>query len=98
MFTLFQIPLLGAAAFDHKPKDGGVRPWREKRYAHLESAAEARNMRQQLSPTRGRENSINSRYSSDPVRFFKDRGLSNDPVYFERYCLPINVITTKQFI
>ncbi|XP_046377160.1 epidermal growth factor receptor-like isoform X2 [Haliotis rufescens] len=68
-----KIPLLGAAAFDHKPKDGGVRPWREKRYAHLESAAEARNMRQQLSPTRGRENSINSRYSSDPVRFFKDR-------------------------
>ena len=40
---------------------------REKRYAHLESAAKARDQRAQ-DPSRNRGDSVNSRYSSDPVK------------------------------
>nr|XP_022328410.1 epidermal growth factor receptor-like isoform X3 [Crassostrea virginica] len=40
---------------------------REKRYAHLESAAKAREQRAQ-DPSRNRGDSVNSRYSSDPVK------------------------------
>lgn len=55
-----------------KGEAGGL-PWREKNYAHLDAAVEARKQRQ-LSPTRMREDSFNSRYSSDPIKFFKDKG------------------------
>lgn len=40
---------------------------REKRYGHLESAAKARDQRAQ-DPSRIRGDSVNSRYSSDPVK------------------------------
>ncbi|XP_061163896.1 epidermal growth factor receptor-like isoform X2 [Saccostrea echinata] len=40
---------------------------REKRYGHLESAAKARDQRAQ-DPSRNRGDSVNSRYSSDPVK------------------------------
>ncbi|XP_033729061.1 epidermal growth factor receptor-like isoform X2 [Pecten maximus] len=59
-----------ATNFDTKDRDPHMQPRREKRYGHLESAAAARKQRE-LSPTRGRGNSINSRYSSDPVQFLR---------------------------
>ncbi|XP_069107920.1 epidermal growth factor receptor-like isoform X3 [Argopecten irradians] len=59
-----------ATNFDTKDRDPQMQPRREKRYGHLESAAAARKQRE-LSPTRGRGNSINSRYSSDPVQFLR---------------------------
>ena len=74
----FQTPLLpqGACTYPRKPEKGETSglPWREKNYTHLDAAVEARKQRQQSSPTRGREDSFNSRYSSDPIKFFKDKG------------------------
>ncbi|GAB1603004.1 epidermal growth factor receptor-like isoform X1 [Argonauta hians] len=46
---------------------------REKRYGHLESAAAARHQRQMDPSCRGREDSINSRYSTDPIKYPRDR-------------------------
>lgn len=46
---------------------------REKRYGHLESAAAARQQRQ-MAPSRGREDSVSSRYSTDPIKYSKERG------------------------
>ncbi|CAI9728992.1 epidermal growth factor receptor-like isoform X2 [Octopus vulgaris] len=46
---------------------------REKRYGHLESAAAARHQRQMDPHRRGREDSINSRYSTDPIKYSRDR-------------------------
>ncbi|XP_021342563.1 epidermal growth factor receptor-like isoform X1 [Mizuhopecten yessoensis] len=63
-------PQDAATNFDTKDRDPHQQPRREKRYGHLESAAAARKKRE-LSPTRGRGNSINSRYSSDPVQFLR---------------------------
>ncbi|PVD38150.1 hypothetical protein C0Q70_00761 [Pomacea canaliculata] len=69
-------PLLpqGAVNYPLKAEKGEVSglPWREKNYAHLNAAVEARKQRQQ-SPKRGREDSFNSRYSSDPIKFFRER-------------------------
>nr|KAG5713347.1 hypothetical protein BaRGS_024895 [Batillaria attramentaria] len=64
----------GASMYPVKPEKGEASgpPWRERNYAHLNAAVEARKQRQQ-SPTRGREDSFNSRYSSDPIKFLKDR-------------------------
>lgn len=45
---------------------------REKRYGHLESAAAARQQRQ-MAPSRGREDSVSSRYSTDPIKYSKER-------------------------
>ncbi|KAL8617989.1 hypothetical protein ACOMHN_040213 [Nucella lapillus] len=50
----------------------GGPPWRERNYAHLDAAV-ARKQRQQASPTRAREDSFNSRYSSDPIHFFREK-------------------------
>ena len=55
--------------FDFKDQQGP--PYREKRYAHLDSALNARQQRE-MSP-RGRGDSINSRYSSDPVQVLHGR-------------------------
>ncbi|KAK3082662.1 hypothetical protein FSP39_001823 [Pinctada imbricata] len=57
----------GEAAHAREVKDHArPQPRREKRYGHLESAAAAR--QQRLDPGRMRGDSINSRYSSDPVK------------------------------
>ncbi|XP_055959099.1 epidermal growth factor receptor-like [Patella vulgata] len=74
-YLVIQVPLLpgmeGASQIDGK-FPGASKPRREKRYAHLDNAVQARQQRQ-TSPTRGRGDSINSRYSSDPVKFLKDK-------------------------
>ncbi|XP_063410960.1 epidermal growth factor receptor-like isoform X3 [Mytilus trossulus] len=59
----------GTKMFDKNRHYGGP-PFREKRYAHLDSALNARQQRE-MSP-RGRGDSINSRYSSDPVQVLQD--------------------------
>lgn len=46
---------------------------REKQYGHLESAAKARDQRAQ-DPSRIRGDSVNSRYSSDPVKVLHTAG------------------------
>ncbi|ESO84890.1 hypothetical protein LOTGIDRAFT_176935, partial [Lottia gigantea] len=58
----------GASNFDGKI--GATKPIRDKRYQHLNSAVQAQEQR----TTRGREDSINSRYSVDPVKFLRDKG------------------------
>ena len=57
------------ASRDEKHVQVPTQARREKRYAHLEAAA-ARKQREleREDPSRGRGNSINSRYSSDPIR------------------------------
>ena len=72
----FQTPLLqpyGEASNVNEFKE--VRPpaRREKRYGHLESAAAAR--QQRLDPARVRGDSVNSRYSSDPVKVLHVEGM-----------------------
>ncbi|KAL5006104.1 hypothetical protein ScPMuIL_017262 [Solemya velum] len=71
------VPLLqaypgGATNVYAKEKEAIAGPRREKRYGHLESAAAARQQREH-SPSRLRGDSVNSRYSSDPIKFFKER-------------------------
>ncbi|XP_014767891.1 epidermal growth factor receptor isoform X1 [Octopus bimaculoides] len=59
---------------------------REKRYGHLESAAAARHQRQMNPHHRGREDSINSRYSTDPIKYSRDRdNIEFDPNHMMGY-------------
>ena len=58
--------------FDVKDRNQAGPPFREKRYAHLDSALNARQQREMSN--RGRGDSVNSRYSSDPVQILEDNG------------------------
>ena len=70
----FQSPFLS-------PSCGASNLTRDKKYGHLESAAAARQQRE-LSPTnRLRGDSINGRYSSDPVKYTRNRGNDLDSVF-----------------
>ncbi|KAK3601290.1 hypothetical protein CHS0354_011886 [Potamilus streckersoni] len=81
---LTTIPSIGSVSnLDFKEKEVNPGPRREKRYGHLESAAAARQQRE-LSPSRARGDSINSRYSSDPVKFLKDRGIDEHDAVFSQ--------------
>lgn len=71
------LPYDGATNVDMKEKESHPpHRIREKRYGHLESAAAAKQQRQQLQPPRGRGDSINSRYSSDPVKILRDGNIN----------------------
>ena len=59
--------------FDVKDRNQAGPPFREKRYAHLDSALNARQQREMSN--RGRGDSVNSRYSSDPVQILEDNGI-----------------------
>ena len=59
--------------FDVKDRNQAGPPFREKRYGHLDSALNARQQRQMSN--RGRGDSVNSRYSSDPVQILEDNGM-----------------------
>ena len=74
---IFQAPLLQLPdrtnIFDVKDRNQAGLPIREKRYAHLDSALSARQLREKSN--RGRGDSVNSRYSSDPVQILEDNGM-----------------------
>lgn len=70
-------PLDRTKVFDFKDQHHQGPPFREKRYAHLDSALNARQQRE-MSP-RGRGDSINSRYSSDPVQVLHDDMIDGTP-------------------
>lgn len=70
-YFILQTPLLSTS-----PGACGREPQliREKRYGHLESAAAARQQRELSPSNRLRGDSINGRYSSDPVKYTRSRG------------------------
>ncbi|GAB1602446.1 epidermal growth factor receptor-like isoform X2 [Argonauta hians] len=59
---------------------------REKRYGHLESAAAARHRRQMDPNCRVQEDMINCRYSTDPLKYSRDRDITD----FDPNNLPID--------
>lgn len=75
--------------FDNKNRHYGGPPFREKRYAHLDSALNARQQRE-MSP-RGRGDSINSRYSSDPVQVLQDNGKN----YCQRHLYFLHILLLR---
>ncbi|XP_045177592.2 epidermal growth factor receptor-like isoform X3 [Mercenaria mercenaria] len=64
----FKVQHLGGATNKEQPQ-----LIREKRYGHLESASAAKQQRDLLPSNRLRGDSINGRYSSDPVKYTRNR-------------------------
>ena len=56
------------------PGGASNRPVRERRYGHLESAAVAKQQRDMSPSNRLRVDSMNGRYSSDPVKYTRTKG------------------------
>ena len=68
-FLKFHVPQFSGATNKEQPH-----LIREKRYGHLESASAAKQQRDLLPSNRVRGDSINGRYSSDPVKYTRNRG------------------------